>query len=53
MYDLSKKNIKNKKLLKESPSIARAFIKKLLKKFIKISLTIVPASKAFIEKLLK
>ena len=41
MYDLNKKNIEDKKLLKELSLIARFFIEKLLKKSMKISFTLI------------
>ena len=54
IYDLNKKDVKNKKLLKELFLIIRTFIKKLLKEFIKnLFILIVSALKTFIEKLLK
>ena len=54
IYDLSERGIKNKELLKKSLLITRAFIKKLLKEFIKILfILIILVLKTFIEKLLK
>ena len=54
LYDLNKKGIKDKKILKKIFSIIRAFIKKLLKKLKKNwFILIVLALKIFIKKLLK
>ena len=48
IYDLSEKDIKDEKLLK------KFFLEKLLKEFIKnLFILIIPASEAFIKKLLK
>ena len=54
MYNLNKRGVENKKLLKKLFLITRPLIEKLLKKFIKILFTlIVPTLKNFSKKSLK